>query len=143
MIRPLEFKDITFIRSHEGQMLGQSMSEKAIEEATLLRKDARYFIFEERESKGYIGLHVDETQIDIATLYVPEPFRQQRVATQLLEYGIAYAQELHLKRITLEVSEHNIPAQRLYQNFGFVKKAVRKNYYPDQSDAWLMIKELS
>jgi ribosomal-protein-alanine N-acetyltransferase len=143
MIRPLEFKDITFIRSYEGQMLGQSMSEKAIEEATLLRKDARYFILEETDLKGYIGLHVDDTQIDIATLYVPEPFRQQRVATQLLEFGITYAQKLHLKRITLEVSEHNIPAQRLYDNFGFEKKAVRKNYYSDQSDAWLMIKELS
>lgn len=143
MIRPFEFKDIAFIRSYEGQMLGQSISEKSIEEATLLRKDARYFIFEDKEPKGYLGLHVDEAQIDIATLYVPEPFRLQGVATQLLEYGINFAKNLQLKRMTLEVSEHNFPALHLYEHFGFIKKAVRKNYYPDQSDAWLMIKELS
>jgi [ribosomal protein S18]-alanine N-acetyltransferase len=143
MIRPFEMKDIAFIRSYEGQMLGQSMSIKTIEEATLLRKDARYFIFEDKEPKGYIGLHVDEDQIDIATLYVPEPFRQKGVATQLLEYGINFAQHLQLKRITLEVSEHNFPALHLYEKYGFMKRTVRKNYYPDQSDAWLMIKELS
>ena len=33
------------------------------------------------------------------------------------------------KDITLEVKENNIPAIKLYEKFGFCKKAIRKGYY--------------
>ena len=33
------------------------------------------------------------------------------------------------KDITLEVKEDNIPAIKLYEKFGFEKKAIRKGYY--------------
>jgi [ribosomal protein S18]-alanine N-acetyltransferase len=142
MIRPVHKQDIDFIRSYEGQMLGMHDSVKTIEDAIFNRKDARYFIFEDLEPKGYLGIHQDQYQIDMVTLYVPEPFRQQKVATQLLEYMIDYAKKEGIKKITLDVSSLNSNAISLYQKLGFETIHIRKNYYQDLSDAWVMIKEL-
>lgn len=36
------------------------------------------------------------------------------------------------KDVTLEVKEDNLVAIRLYEKNGFVKKAIRKNYYKDK-----------
>jgi ribosomal-protein-alanine N-acetyltransferase len=43
-----------------------------------------------------------------------------------------------VKRVLLEVSEKNEPAKRVYEKAGFKPTGVRKNYYPDGSDAILM-----
>lgn len=123
-------------------MIGSSDSLETIEKAIFGRKDARYFIFEEDEPKGYIGIHQDFNHAEIVTIYVPEPYRQQKVANKLLEYVIELLINEGIQKITLEVSDKNIHALHLYQKLGFEKVHVRKKYYKDLSDAWVMMKEL-
>ena len=38
-------------------------------------------------------------------------------------------------RVTLEVREHNLPAQALYRSFGFTPAGIRKHFYsfPDEN----------
>lgn len=122
--------------------MGSSDSVETIEKAIFGRKDARYFILEEEGPKGYIGIHQDIDHAEIVTIYVPEPYRQQKVATDLLEYVIALLNKEGIKKITLEVSVMNIHALHLYQKMGFEKVHVRKKYYEDLSDAWVMMKEI-
>lgn len=143
MIRPLKPSDIAFIQSHPGQMLGSGDTKETIEKATIRRKDAQYFIFEEGVPKGYIGCHHHREYAEIVTLYVPEIYRQQNVATQLLEYVMDWAQTQAIKKITLEVSENNHPAIKLYQKQGFKKIHQRLAYYQDHANAWVMIKEFA
>jgi ribosomal-protein-alanine N-acetyltransferase len=40
--------------------------------------------------------------------------------------------------VLLEVREDNVPAQRLYQRYGFTRSGVRRGYYPGGVDAWVM-----
>ena len=124
-------------------MLGASTPLNEIEKAIFERKDAHYFIFEDTEIKGYIGFHLDETKAELVTVYVPDQYRQQKVASFLLEYGMAWAQQQKVQAITLEVSELNQPAIHLYEKFGFKTIHVRKNYYQDSTDALLMMKEFA
>jgi ribosomal protein S18 acetylase RimI-like enzyme len=142
MIRQVQMDDIPFIQAYPGQMLGAHMLYEDIKKAIFVREDAHYFIYEDEEPKGYIGIHKDITQAEIVTVYVPKPFRQQKVATQLLEYVINLCHQAGIQMLSLEVSTANAPAIHLYEKFGFVKKYTRKNYYPDGSDADVMIKEL-
>ena len=45
--------------------------------------------------------------------------------------------------ISLEVRISNLPAQKLYESFGFMQVNVRKGYYSDnQEDALLLVKPL-
>lgn len=52
------------------------------------------------------------------------------------------SEELHYQNVNLEVRVSNVKAIALYQKFGFKNVAVRKRYYSNGEDAYLMIKEL-
>lgn len=42
--------------------------------------------------------------------------------------------------ITLEVNEKNLPAIHLYEKYGFEKVGIRKKYYDNKFDAYIMTK---
>ena len=48
--------------------------------------------------------------------------------------------ELNLKTFTLEVNVTNEPAIRLYKKFGFKNLGIRKKYYNNSQDAYIMTK---
>lgn len=76
---------------------------------------------------------------EIEYFAVKEEFRGQGISDELYEYfekGIKY-----LKNITLEVNKSNKRAIKFYKKKGFIKAAIRKNYYQNE-DGYLMIKKL-
>lgn len=60
----------------------------------------------------------------------------------LLDNLISYSKSLNLNTVTLEVNEHNLPAIKLYDKFGFSKIGVRKKYYGGKEDGILMSKKI-
>lgn len=74
---------------------------------------------------------------DILHLVVAEEYRHHLIATNLINYLIGELDE-NCTLITLEVASKNIAAINLYEKFGFEIVNVRKNYYPDGDDAYLM-----
>ena len=77
---------------------------------------------------------------DILSLVVDPKYRNKMVASNLIDYLISELSE-DLKLITLEVASKNIPAINLYEKFGFEVVNVRKNYYSDGDDAYLMARK--
>lgn len=77
---------------------------------------------------------------DILSLVVDPDYRNQMIASNLLDYLISELDE-NLKLITLEVASKNYPALNLYEKFGFEIVNVRKNYYANGDDAYLMARE--
>lgn len=77
---------------------------------------------------------------DILSLVVDPLYRNKMVASNLIDYLISELSE-DLKLITLEVASKNIPAINLYEKFGFEVVNVRKNYYSDGDDAYLMARK--
>ena len=61
----------------------------------------------------------------------------QGIGTLLLDYLIKYLNDLNLLYIYLEVNASNIFAIKLYENYGFIKVNIRKNYYNNNEDALL------
>ena len=102
------------------------------------------FIHELKENQiiGYIGLWFLGDQCQITTIATDRHFQGQGCASQLMEYALEKSEELHYQNVNLEVRVSNVKAIALYQKFGFKNVAVRKRYYSNGEDAYLMIKEL-
>ena len=104
---------------------------------------AGYYILEkENQIIGYIGLWFLGDQFQIKTIATDRHFQGQGCASQLMEYALEKSEELHYQNVNLEVRVSNVKAIALYQKFGFKNVAVRKRYYSNGEDAYLMIKEL-
>ena len=82
---------------------------------------------------------------EILTLGVIPDMRGNSVGHFLLSQGIDPLVKAGVHRLFLEVSETNVSALKLYEQFGFIKIGLRKNYYKEKdsrADAIVMEKPL-
>jgi ribosomal protein S18 acetylase RimI-like enzyme len=75
----------------------------------------------------------------IATLGVDPTFQRQGIGSRLLK---ACEIQLGTLQIRLSVRVGNIPAVRLYENFGYHRIDTWRNYYQDGSDAAIFEKSI-
>ncbi len=75
-------------------------------------------------------------------LAVKKEFRNNNIATYLINEIINMAKTVNFNKITLEVRASNTKAINLYKKFDFINAEIIPNYYLDnKEDAILMIKE--
>lgn len=92
---------------------------------------------------GYVGMMFVLDEGYISNVAVAPAFRRRGIADALIAELLRRADALSLSFVTLEVREHNIPAISLYENNGFVRVGLRKNYYQKPCEnAVLMTKYL-
>lgn len=88
---------------------------------------------------GYIVYWRVDDEIHIHNIAVRPDVRRNRIASRLLKEAICCSQLEGARWITLEVRHSNLPAQKLYEKFGFTVRGVRPGYYSDtKEDAMIM-----
>ena len=90
-------------------------------------------LIENNEIIGYLYYSDIYDRAEINQIEIDSIHRNCGKGQMLLEHMINTVD----KSITLEVREDNIPAIKLYENNGFIKKAKRKGYY-NGIDGFLM-----
>lgn len=85
---------------------------------------------------GGISLVLDEANIN--NIAVRFDKRNNKIGSKILLNLIDISKLLNCSFITLEVNVKNLPAIKLYENFGFKNLGIRKNYYNGQTDAYIM-----
>ena len=94
---------------------------------------------------GYIGMWFVIDECHITNIAVHPDFRNSGIAKKLVDEMLKLCNSHGISYILLEVRTNNIPAQKLYESFGFKSDGIRKQYYknPDGTydDAILMTKE--
>jgi ribosomal-protein-alanine N-acetyltransferase len=99
--------------------------------------------------RGFIiVLYRKETRVaGVETINVDPRYRKKGIASDLLNAAEADMRKKGIKKIRLEVSTTNHAAINLYENAGFHKHSLLKNYYSydheGSYDALRMTKELS
>jgi len=143
-IRAMQPQDIAEIVRLDRLILGQSLGESAFESELAENLFNRYFVMEDETGRiiGHIGLWIDPPLAQILNFYIIEEQRRFGFGKQLFEFAIRRLSMLGVDTITLEVRQTNFTAIRFYEDFGFFKAAVRKQYYADGQDADLMLKNL-
>ncbi len=101
----------------------------------------KILIYEDKKIKGIISYSIIYERAEINYIVTINEYRKQGIGTKLLNEALKNIIKSKCKIVSLEVNNTNTSAINLYLKQGFVKKAIRKNYYKN-GDALLMIKEL-
>ena len=91
---------------------------------------------------GYMILWIDEDKAQINSLVIVQEFRKKGYGTYFLESIIQKLAKEGIIDLTLEVRPSNINALNLYTKLGFKQVSIRKAYYNNGEDAFLMYKRL-
>ena len=94
-------------------------------------------MLEDKYSKIYV-YEIDD--VIVGFIIVDPEYRNRKIAMNLIDYLLSELDE-NLKLITLEVRANNTAAIHLYDKFGFEVVNVRKKYYSNGDDAYLMARE--
>ena len=90
---------------------------------------------------GFIVYRIAVDEAEIITIGVNPDFRRQGIAAAMVGIIEKTLKNQGVKKIFLEVASNNIPAQKLYENSGFIWVGLRPKYY-DGVDAILMSKDI-
>jgi len=96
------------------------------------------------EIVGFICFWLISGEMQILNLATVPQFRRSGIAACLLEHTFNYGlSEGLLFSVWLEVRRSNRAAIILYQRYGFKQEGIRKAYYRDGEDAFIMVKYIS
>lgn len=140
MIRFFKPSDI-----EEINRLGNTLSSNFSKTTNLLEleKDVytKVLVYDDEEIKGFLLYTELEESVDIIDIVVKKEYRRHRIASCLLDYMFSELKD-SVKVLTLEVRISNKGAIELYKKFGFEVVNVRKKYYDNKEDAYLMGRRL-
>jgi len=92
------------------------------------------------EILGFGAIWIAVEDIHITNIVVKKNLRRKGIGKLLLDKLIEESQMLGFRVLTLEVSEKNLSAIKLYAKYGFETVGIRKNYYNDNENAIIMNK---
>ena len=130
-IRKSNLSDLENIKTIEKDNYGYILTEE-------LNNDElhTHFVIEDDGFVGYISLWHDENKAQIESIIINK--KNMRYGQTLFKYALDY---LNGYIITLEVRKSNVVAIHIYEKYGFKIVTVRKNYYSNNEDALLMLRE--
>lgn len=110
----------------------------------LLNPNSKYIVAKiDNKIVGYAGIWKAVDDVHITNIVTAKSLRRQNIGSILLSNLIEMAkEEIGITSITLEVNHTNIPAQKLYEKFGFKVVGLRKKYYNNTDDAIIMSKTI-
>lgn len=91
---------------------------------------------------GFIDYWITFDSATIAQICINPVYRKRGLGISLLNEAFKDCKAQKVRNITLEVREHNIPAIRLYEKFGFKNVLIKEKYYTNGDNAVYMIKEM-
>ena len=141
MIRKVNELDINRIVELEETLLGETIGVELLKES-ITTPHLYFYTIEKEEVIGYIGACILEGQTEILNFVIDEKYQRNGYGQQLLNKIIEQSILNNSTNIVLEVKVSNNKGINFYQKNNFKIVNIRKNYYYDGSDAYLMLKEL-
>ncbi|MDR1235761.1 MAG: ribosomal protein S18-alanine N-acetyltransferase [Holosporaceae bacterium] len=128
MIIELSTDDAEVVSQIHRECFDYGWSEKSFRE--MLSSDVFFgFSSEENFVEGFVLCKIVCEEIEIVTFCVLPKFRNRGVGKSLIRSVDDYAKNHSVEKIFLEVSEDNVIAQKIYENFGYKKISERRRYY--------------
>jgi ribosomal-protein-alanine acetyltransferase len=102
-----------------------------------------YLVKHKNELVAGCFTYIKKNRIEIASIATTTRMQGRGLGKLLMVKTIGRALRLRRRKITLEVRQDNVGAQRLYKSFGFVQTHLISDYYSDGSAAAVMKLDLT
>ena len=83
---------------------------------------------------GYVCGQIAADECELYRIAVLNEHRGKGYAKELMEYFLNKCKENNIVSVFLEVRSSNTPARALYEKYGFLNIATRKNYYHEPTE---------
>lgn len=135
IVRAAELRDAAEIAEIEKLCFASPWSIESIEHEIGVNRLALYVVGEVDERiVGYVGIWLVVDEGHITNVAVHPDFRRRHIGEAIISTLIDVTERHGVLAHTLEVRASNIPAQKLYEKFGFTAMGVRKGYYEDNGE---------
>ena len=140
LLRAMAVNDLDQIIVLEHQLFSSPWSKEDYLYELSSNPYAKYYVLEDDKIIGYVGMWITYETAQITTIGIAKERQGQGLSKLLMNKVDGETRDC--EAITLEVRVSNTRAIRLYESYGFLKEAIRKDYYLDNhEDAYLMMKE--
>ncbi|MYB65263.1 ribosomal-protein-alanine N-acetyltransferase, partial [Candidatus Poribacteria bacterium] len=92
---------------------------------------------------GYIVFYVFSGEGHILNIAIDTGYRRRGIGKYLLEFALEIIKKNDVEEVYLEVSVKNTAALELYKKYQFQVFGVRKRYYSNGDDAYVLCKEMN
>jgi ribosomal-protein-alanine N-acetyltransferase len=140
-IRKAVLEDLEIILGYENKYFHNFTTLEKLQE-DFYNPLIHFYLLVDVEILGYVILWVDEDKAQINSFVVIEELRRRGYGKYFLDNTLEILSEYGVIEVTLEVRPSNIAAVSLYVKSGFKQVSVRKAYYNNGEDAYLMYKRL-
>lgn len=145
-IRRMREEDLDLVLEVEQASFASPWSRESLRYEMTSNTFATYLVITVDERVvGYVGIWHILDEGHITNVAIHPGYRRLGLASDLLKALITLMHQKGCRRITLEVRESNISAQKLYFSLGFEPFGVRKGYYSDNGEdaviMWLEIEK--
>ncbi|HEU5288148.1 MAG TPA: ribosomal protein S18-alanine N-acetyltransferase [Candidatus Limnocylindria bacterium] len=135
VIEDMTLDDIDAVQEVERASFPVPWPANAFRHELTQNKNAHYIIAKEGDHVvGYAGLWLSLDEAHITTFAVLPAYRRRRIGERMLLAIFERAGKLGAEWLTLEVRASNLPAQRLYEKYGFRPAGIRRRYYSDNNE---------
>ena len=90
---------------------------------------------------GYVGSQTVLGETDMMNIAVHPDYRNQKIASSLIDVLVQGLSEHNSHSLMLEVRESNHPAIALYRKHGFEEVGIRRNYYRNPKENALILRK--
>jgi len=135
VIEDMRVEDIPAVQLVENASFPLPWPANAFRHELTQNKNAHYIVAKEGEHiVGYAGLWLSLDEAHITTFAVLPEYRRRKIGERMLIAIFERAEKLGAEWLTLEVRASNLPAQRLYEKYGFRPAGIRRRYYSDNNE---------
>lgn len=143
IIREMKEDDLKEIWPIEKDIFLSPWPKRAYKDEMYKNPFAKLFVVEdEGKIVGYCDLWITFETAQVATIGVVRNKRRQGIAQMMIDKMVELATKAQCDNISLEVRVSNEAAINLYKKNGFEIANIRRMYYSNGEDAYLMIKGL-